>query len=297
MKNSSRNPLIILFTLVSVTSLADSHRPATNEELNGMVKIGGCSASLITIGRSVRSAASALSAGHCPSYPLFYKPGEAEAGKKNLSDSPAKVFPPSRRNTSPLDIPLDQLYYATMTNSDVAIYDLSESERKIKFRGLKTFTLADSLPKPGDKLTITSGYWRETQTCEVESILADNSEEEAVIGMPMESDPRAIPHSFHHSILFKDSCYGRNGWSGSSVIDPKTNQIYGVVSRLYETQRDASLTRFAEFIRRKWNPFNPEVETPVRVVASNVTDLVDCLEKDGSLNFRRPGCVLPIPNH
>lgn len=268
---------------------AEAHRPATLEELNGMTHVENCSGTFVSLGRKDSSRALILSAGHCPSYPTFYKQGVAEGGTDYSKEPPAKSFPPGSTLEAPLNYPIRQLYYATMTTSDISLYELASSIEKLKNQKLKILELADYLPKPGKSYSITSGYWKETQTCEVESILADNDSERSAVGFEVETYP------FRNSILFKAPCFARGGWSGSPIYDAETNLVYGVLSRIYESNPTPALTRFAEFISKKWNPFNPETETEVRVIASNVIDLKDCLASDGAIDTKRTHCDLPKP--
>lgn len=286
-----RHLLIFLFMILgAIPAFADPEHPATLEELNGMVKVQNCSGSLVSLGRKDTVRGLILAAGHCPSYPRLYKPGQAEGGTDFSKEKPANLFPPGSSLTEPKKQPLGNLYYGTMSNVDLALYEIPTSIEKLRDQKLKILELADYLPQPGLSYQITSGYWRETQTCEVESILDDNKAEEAAVGQDLKT------YQFRNSILFKTPCFSRGGWSGSPVVDAESGLIYGVISRIYEVNKTLKLSQFAEFISKKWNPFNPEISAEVRVIASNVLDLKDCLTSEGAINTGQPNCSLPKPN-
>jgi len=164
-----------------------------------------------------------------------------------------------------------------MTNVDAALIEMEKVE------GMKVFEIADRLPKPGEKLRITSAFWKESQDCEVESILEDDAMEEAALEMTTDHFP------FRNSILFKKPCYGRTGWSGSPVFNPETGMVYGIFSRVYGKPKTLTFARFDAF-----NFFAP-LGSDVRVVASNTVDLHDCLSKEGKLDLNTTGCSLPKP--
>lgn len=250
---------LFLLTLASLPALAD--------DFSRMVKIGNCSGVLVSLG--------VLTAGHCPIYPNFYKKDEAESGT-DMSKEKAFVFPTGDVNQS-TELHLKKITYATMTNIDAA---LIEAE---KIEGVKTFKIADRLPKPGEILRITSAFWKESQDCEVEKILEDDAMEEAAVEMKTDRFP------FRNSILFKNPCYGRTGWSGSPAFDPETGMIYGIFSRVYGKPKALTFARFGAF------SFFAPLGTEVRVVASNVVDLHDCLSKKGELDLNTPQCSLPKP--
>lgn len=252
-----------------------------------MVKIHECSGALVSLGRGDTSPGLVLAAGHCPNYPNFYANGVAEGGTDYSSLAPANGFPPGSTLTHPVNLPLARLFYATLTNVDVSLYELASSVGALREQKLRLLELGDRLPKSGEILQITSGFWRETETCEVESILEDNAAEKRAIGEETETP------LFRNSILFKSPCFARGGWSGGPVFDAATGLIYGIVSRVYSLSPTVSFSRFAGFISQKWNPFHPDADTDVRVVASNVIDLKDCLTADGKLGTSLANCQLP----
>lgn len=260
-------------------------RPATAEELNGMVKALNCSGTFVSIGRKDSAKGIVLTAGHCPSSPLFYKNGEAASGTDLSQEKNAIAFTADRTLNEPLTIPLTRLTYATMTNADVALLEVKETHKSLAAENIRFLKIADRLPKPGEVLRITSAFWQETEECEVEKILEDRDAETAAVGMATDQ------YTFRNSILFKSPCYGREGWSGSPVFDPNTGLVYGVLSRVYKRKSPLSFAR--------WNPFNPTIELfekdEVQVVASNITDLKDCLTTNGKIDMNAPHCQLPKP--
>lgn len=289
MKKSLLSLITPLFALTSVLcsathAVAAEIVPATDRELSGMVNIWRCSGSLVSLGRSDSEPGIILSAGHCPGPSTFYPNGEAEVQTAlGLTKEKASTFP------VPARLALRSVYYATMTHIDASLFETQATLGELKAAGYRIFDIADRLPKPGEKLRLTSGVWGETQDCEVEQIIENDAAEREIFGSDMKT------HTFRNSVLFKRPCGGTAGWSGAPAFNPETGLIYGVVSRLLDRMVPSFLSRFAsaEVSENRWAiALNPAAK-PVDVVASNLTDLRDCLTRGGHLSLDSVSCQLP----
>lgn len=273
-----------IFSFTVLTSANAEVRPATPEDLNGMVNIWRCSGALVSLGRSDAEPGLILSAGHCPGPSTFYLNGEAEINTPlEVTSEKALTFP------APTRLPLRSVYYATMTHVDASLFETRATLGELRAAGHRIFDIADRLPKPGEKLRITSGVWSETEDCEVERIIENDAEERELFGSDMQT------HTFRNSVLFKRPCSGTAGWSGAPTYNPETGLIYGVVSRLLDRVRPSFPRIFARAAAsgNRWAlALNPATET-VDVVASNLIDLRDCVSSDGHLALGSARCALP----
>jgi hypothetical protein len=241
--------------------------PASAEELNGMVDVWNCSGAIVSMGRSDSEPALILSAGHCPGPSTFYRNGEAEIQTEVAPGSRrAAFFLPSEDGTTSLTnrFALKSVYYATLTRADVALYEVEATLGELKQAGYRVFDVSNTLPRPGSRVRITSGVWKRTQECTVSDILENNLEEERRFPLTFSNQ-----NEFRHSIVLDSPCSASKGWSGSPVFDERTGMIYGVLSRDYSKEPNAA------------------------AVASNVIDLVSCMDSSGKLDLAEKECFLP----
>jgi hypothetical protein len=273
--------IFVFFSTLSHASV--SPVPATVEDLRGAVSIEKCSGAVVALGSDEKQPAYLLSAGHCG------KPGYAIApGKAVSAEGPywktVRGFPEGATLEHPAKIEVSKLAYATMTRVDLSIFRLSATVEDVRKQGYRVHARAESLPRPGDRLRVTSAFWKETQLCRVERILETNADETAI-------DPISIEgYDFRQSILFDSDCIVRTGWSGAPVFEESTGRIFGVVSRrILAPARTpfGAIDAAAKFVAWDFQDRGSGV-----LIASNVADLGSCLSPSGDPEFG-PSCLLP----
>jgi hypothetical protein len=282
-------PFAIRFVLLSLPYLASLSAasagpvPATAEDLRGVVAIEKCSGAIVALGSDEKQPASFLSAGHCGKPGYAIAPGKAVSAEGRYWNH-VRGFPEGASLEHPAKITLSKLAYATMTRVDLSIFSTASSVEDFRKQGYRVFSLADSLPRPGDRLRVTSAFWKETQLCRVEKILETNTDESAI-------DPTSIEgYEFRRSILFDSDCIVRTGWSGAPVFEESTGRIFGVVSRrILAAARIpfGALEAAAKFVAWDFQDRGSGV-----LIASNVADLGECLTATGELRFGA-ACLLP----
>lgn len=282
---------MIAASLLSLLTATTLPVPATLEDLNAMAELLNCSGSVVSLGRDDSKRAVILTAGHCARYPYLYKNGEAEAGTL-ITPGPEKekftsLYPGNTTLQSPLKARLNNLYYGTLTKVDVSLFETTLTLGELKSKGIAPMTLADRLPKPGERVKITSALWKQTQECTVDRIIENDAEERALFGKTKD-----VNYHFRNSILLSSDCSGEVGWSGAPLFDPQTNQVLGLVSRIYKEADRVSPSTFLRFMNGLSSPTSTG---RTYVVASNITDLKDCLTADGTLLTEGFTCSLPAP--
>jgi hypothetical protein len=257
--------------------------PATLEDLQGSVAIEKCSGSVVRLSDDETAPAYLLSAGHCGKPGFAVAPGKAYS----LGDGHWKQtsgFPSGTSLNRPVKIEITGLAYATMTFSDVALFATGRSVDSLRSAGYRVYSLGESLPREGDSLRITSAFWKETQVCRVDRILATNADELAI-------DPMSLHgYEFRNSILFESECAIRTGWSGSPVVNESTGQIFGVASRRVMTP--SPLPFAGSDPVNKFVAWLFQDKGTGTLIASNLVDLLACLTPEGALRFEGR-CELP----
>lgn len=259
---------LILGSLLTATSVfAGPGGKATLEELNGIAAAFRCSGAFVSLGQYDTEPGFVLSAGHCSAdSESGYTPNRSTVKRSiyNLEEYVAhyKLDEPSGQMTIG-SFQLSTIFYGTMTKEDVTLFQTVPTLGQIKAKGIRVFNVADSLPKVGQKLQLTSGLWGQTQTCTVEKIIANNAEERKLFG----TSPSPI--EMRNTILLSKDCTGEGGWSGSPLFDPKTGLIYGVASRVYSQG------------------------TTSRILVSSLVEFKKCINSKGKLKGFWSDCSLP----
>jgi hypothetical protein len=268
---------------IFVGSAEASPSPATAEDLQGTVAIEKCSGSIVRLTEDEAAPAYLLSAGHCG------KPGFAVAPGKAYSLGPGywthtAGYPAGATTNRPVKIEVTGLAYATMTWADLALFETGRSADSFRKEGYQVYSLGESLPRAGDSFRVTSAFWKETQVCRVDRILATNADELAI-------DPMSLHgYEFRNSILFDSDCSIRTGWSGAPIVNESTGQVYGIASRRVMTAPRlpfAGPDPVSQFVG--WIFQDKGTGT---LIASNLVDLLACVTAEGALRFEGR-CELP----
>ncbi|MEU8341493.1 Trypsin-like peptidase domain-containing protein [Actinomadura meyerae] len=180
-------------------------------DFTGTVALGNCSGSLVRGPRSRDTDhALVLTNGHCLESGMP-RAGEVIAGR------------PSSRTFQLLDrtggadlgtLTATRLEYATMTDTDVAVYRLDTTYGAIRSRyGVSAPRLATSGPRDGTEIRVVSGYWRKIYACAVDATV---------------HRLREAGWTWRDSIRYTSGCRPIHGTSGSPIISVRTGQVVGV---------------------------------------------------------------------
>ncbi|MGY0235870.1 putative Ig domain-containing protein [Longispora urticae] len=175
--------------------------------LNATIALNNCSASLVRYPDSVDSdRALMLTNGHC------YEGGMPGAGvvlQNKTSTRSGTLL--NDAGTGLGTVRADKLIYATMTNTDVALYQLNTTFASIKTSfGVTAMTIAPTHPVSGIAITIPSGYWKTTYNCGITGYVPTLRED---------------AWTWHDSIKYTEPCATIGGTSGSPILDSARNVI------------------------------------------------------------------------
>lgn len=207
---------LIFISVLATLSFAAGARgisspmPASPEELHNLASTDGCSAGLVNIGRSHSAQAVVVTNGHCIERDL-------KANMVLLNLPSTKSFSIFKANGSKVSVKATRLLYATLMDTDIAFYELRETNAQLAALGLKAFPIYSGQAPLGSSVRVTSGYWKETQRCTIERRIHKILE-----GFGADtSHPSVATDAF----ALSSSCNIRGGYSGTPIIDEATETI------------------------------------------------------------------------
>lgn len=241
---------------------------------DGVVAMSNCSASYVTFkGRSMDARGLVLTNGHCVGSPFggMLRPGEFLSQRPqrfslNLLDRGANRIATLRS---------EKIIYATMTGTDLAVLELTQTYRQIESAtGVTPLEIIDEQPQAGEVIDIPSGYWRRTYNCAIDGFV---------------HELREADWTFKNSIRYSESgCEVIGGTSGSPIRSVRTGQVIGINNTGNESGQRCTMN----------NPC--EVDTagnvsiiPGRGYGQQIYVLYSCLNAAKEIDLAVPTCVLP----
>lgn len=244
---------------------------ARGYDFEGIVKLSNCSGSLVAFnGQPLSSKAIVMTNGHCISVPGgFLKPGEVWSNRS--VNRGMKVYD---KNMKLHTIKATKVLYATMTNTDVAFYELNESFNEIYARTeVRPFLLDSVRPLAGISIDIISGYWDRGYSCEIDGF---------VFAM------REDAWTFRDSIRYTEGCDTIGGTSGSPIIARGERRVVAINNTSNESGRRCTMNNPCEV--------NEQGEITVRKgvrYGQQTYNTYTCLTPDFQIELGRTGCELP----
>jgi hypothetical protein len=251
----------------------DGSAPPKAVDLFTAVSLRNCSGGLVRFRTSKDTdAALVLTNGHCVGGG-FIKKGDAIVGRPvsrtfDLLAGDGKTITTLTAKT---------LLYATMTNTDVGLYELTTTygdlarDFKVNAR-----TITERPPTVGQPIAIPSGLWKIVYSCTVDGFVYRIDEGD---------------FTFRESIRYSSpGCEVRPGTSGSPIVDPATGEVVGVNNTGNEDGETCTIN----------NPC--EVEENGNVTVRKGTNygqetywFYSCLTEANAIDLDRPGCRLNKP--
>jgi hypothetical protein len=178
--------------------------------LNATIALNNCSGSLVRWPSSVDTdRALMLTNGHC------YEGGFINAGVVLQNKTSTRTGTLLNSSGASLGtVQADKVIYATMTNTDVTLYELTDTYAALKTRtGVTALTVSASHPTDGNGISIPSSYWKQIWTCTVNGFVPTLKEDQ---------------WTWHDSIRYSSTCDTTHGTSGSPIIDTTSGLIVGI---------------------------------------------------------------------
>ncbi|MER7398006.1 trypsin-like peptidase domain-containing protein [Streptomyces sp. NPDC000151] len=253
------------------TAVADAPRVKA-VDFAGTVALSNCSGSVVRMPDSVDSdKALVMSNGHCVESGM---PGAGEVLVDQPSSRSFTLLSASGGNKGTLRA--SKIAYATMTDTDVSLYELTSSYADIQRKyGIKALQLATEHPAQGAGIKVVSGYWKKIYSCSIDGFAHELKEGE---------------WTWKDSVRYTSGCDIIGGTSGSPVIDSATGKVAAVNNTLNEDGARCTLN----------NPCEVDGNGTVTVrqgigYAQETYGIPKCFGTGNKLDLGREGCALPRP--
>ncbi|WP_031483625.1 trypsin-like serine peptidase [Streptomyces bicolor] len=269
----------------TITSVVHDAVTSTTESLNrtlnpsvqavdfaGTVSLSNCSGSVVRFPDSEdNDPALVMSNGHCLETGM---PGPGQVVVDRASSRTFGLLNSSGSRVGTLRA--SKIAYGTMTDTDVAIYQLTTTYAQIKSSyGIDALKVADTHPVAGTAITVASGYWKRLYNCNIDGFAYRLKEGD---------------WTFKDSVRYTSACNTIGGTSGSPVIDQATKQVVAVNNTGNEDGQRCTVN----------NPCEVDESGNVTVrqginYAQQTYQIPACFGVDNKLDLSASGCVLPKP--
>ena len=240
-------------------------------DFEGIVKLSNCSGSLIKLDGQLDSAkALVLTNGHClaSAFGGMLKPGEVVVNRTQARSM--KLY---KTLQSSFTINATKVIYATMTGTDMTIYELSETYAQIFERtAVAPLILSPNHPQASTEIEVISGYWNRGYSCPIDGFAYQLKE---------------ASWTFSDSIRYGVGCDVIGGTSGSPIVERGTRDVIGINNTINESgarctmNNPCEVSQNGEVTFKKGNGYGQETYV-----------FYTCLDKNFQLDLNLSGCLL-----
>lgn len=243
----------------------------TDYNFEGIVSLSNCSGSLIQFENSKPTDdAKVLTNGHCLETGMP-KPGEV------FHDQPSsRSFGLMDATASTVgNLQATKVIYSTMTNTDITLYQLSETYEQILSQyNVHPFTLSSQHPALNTPIDVVSGYWRRGYSCNIEAFVPQ-----------LKEDSWTWMDSVRYS---RPGCEVIGGTSGSPIIARGTRNVIAINNTINEDNERCTLDNPCEVDN------NGNVTYHQGYGYGQETYLLStCINSAGEFDLTVDGCQLP----
>ncbi len=264
-------PVAPFDALKSTIGAPKSQNNDSQYDFEGIVKLSNCSGSLIIFpGMPLTAKAIVMTNGHCIQKPGGYL-GAGEVWLNKTISRSMKLYDSQFKLHS---ITATKILFATMTNTDLAFYELSENFHEIKARtDVEPFMFDTQRPKINDSIEIISGYWDRGWSCEIDGFVFKMKE-----GI----------WTWNDSIRYTSTCDTMGGTSGSPIIAKGERRVVGVNNTSNENGGMCTVNNPCEVDENGQSQSYPGVR-----YGQQTYNVVTCLTPDFNFDLNLKGCSLP----
>jgi V8-like Glu-specific endopeptidase len=266
--------LSFLSLVPAAFALRPSEVPDSFPKVDGMVLASGCSASLVAFTDSHPSdRALVLTNGHCihrgSRHGIFPAPGEVFVNE----DARTTQFYLFTRARVAVAARAERLLYATMTGSDIALFELPATYAELERQDIFPLTIDPvGAWKVGDVWSLPTSYWKTTYQCVVEGEVGRLRED---------------VWSWTHAVrLAQENCALRGGASGSPLLN-SAGRVIGLINTVNDGGAECTLNNPCEVA-----PDNQVTVRKGKNYGFPVHGLYQCRAAGRQLDFTLPECPL-----
>ena len=244
---------------------------ASTYDFKGIVALSNCSGSLVRFDDSAdEDQGMILTNGHCV--------GMLDPGVVMSNQSANRTFDILSATASRLGtVRATRLLYATMTKTDVGLYQLQETYGEIlKKYQIQALTLARTQPVVNTDIEVISGYWKRGYGCTIEAITHTLQEGKWL---------------FESSVRYsRPGCEVIGGTSGSPVVEAGTRTVVAVNNTINESGAKCQVNNPCEVNEDGSIYYKKGIG-----YAQETFWFYSCRNADGQLDLNADGCLLPRP--
>lgn len=242
-----------------------------NYDFEGIVALSNCSGSLVRFTDSKETdLAMVLTNGHCLESGLM-KPGEVVVDKPSY-----RIFTVlDKRANSIGKVSSSKIIYATMTKTDLALYQLRETYADVlsKFN-VRPLTMASDYAQKETGIEILSGYWRRGYSCQHNGLVFQIKEGGWI---------------WEDSIRYSQpGCETIPGTSGSPILESGTRVVIGVNNTGNESGEKCTENNPCEIDSEGKITFKKGLN-----YGQQTSWIYGCMAADHKLDLSLPNCRLP----
>lgn len=238
----------------------------------GTVALSNCSGSVVRMPNTTDSDyALVMTNGHCLEGGM---PGPGDVIVNRASSRSFTLLNASGGNLG--SIRATKIAYATMTDTDVALYQTSSTYAQIKQRyNISALPLAAEHPVAGTAIKVVSGYWKKIYSCNVDGFVHELHEGDWL---------------WKDSLRYTSSCNTIGGTSGSPVVDAATGKVVAVNNTGNEDGARCTVNNPCEVDENG----NVTVRQGINY-AQQTYHITACVAAGNRIDLSLPGCTLPKP--
>lgn len=250
----------------------DTSSPKAEVNFAGTVALSNCSGSVVRMPDSQDSdPALVMTNGHC------LESGMPDAGKVIVDEPNDRTFDLLDADAkSAGTLTASKIAYATMTDTDVTLYELTNTYAEITEKySIDALEVADTHAKAGTAITVVSGYWKDTYSCDIDDFVYELHEGDYV---------------WKDSTRYAPGCDTIGGTSGSPVVDQSTGKVVAVNNTGNEDGEECTMNNPCEV--------DKDGKTTAKKgtnYAQNSYQIPGCVDKGNKVNLDKDGCKLPKP--
>ncbi|MGW2583534.1 S1 family peptidase [Streptomyces virginiae] len=238
----------------------------------GTVALSNCSGSVVRApGSQPNDLALVLSNGHCLESGF---PAAGEVVKDRPSSRSFSLLNSAGSKVGTLRA--SKVAYATMTDTDISIYQLTRTYAQIQSQyGISPLTLDGARPTQGSAIKVVSGYWKRIYSCTVDGFAYRLKEGD---------------WTWKDSVRYTSACNTIGGTSGSPVVDTVTGKVVAVNNTGNEDGARCTVNNPCEVDQNG----NVTVRQGINY-AQQTYIVVPCIAPGNKIDLNRAGCTLPKP--
>jgi V8-like Glu-specific endopeptidase len=243
-------------------------------DFEGIVKLSNCSGALVQFeGAPETNNALLMTNGHCADLPggKFIAPGEVIVNKKVR-----RIVGIFDRNKNLHKVATTQFLFATMTDTDVAIYELELNYKQIRDQfDIEPFSLSSKHPKINTEMLIISGYWERGWDCKIDAFVPTLKED---------------AYTWVDSLRYDDKCDTTHGTSGAPIIERNTRTVIAINNTGNDSGQRCTMD----------NPCEVSTDGTITAIkgisyGQQTYTIYSCLNDKFAFDFKKIGCKLPKP--